>query len=1072
MAPSKKKASSAAASPASSSKKTSSAASKTEYQSIADQWAKAKAAQQAADAEAKAQGFATAKERAASQKEYRDRTNKQRKQGFERRWYWTVGFWVWLLLAHVVSIWLFTSGFLLTRFVLEDKSACDVPPIASSQASLSIDKGCWHPKQFDRAVVILIDALRYDFTVPVGSEEAQAFHNAFPFLHEMARQKPQNAFLRPFIADPPTTTLQRLKGLTTGTLPTFIDAGSNFAGTAIDEDNLLMQLRRNGKKIAHLGDDTWHALFPGYFEESISRAYDSFNVWDLHTVDNGVIDHIFPLLDKKRQGEWDLLIGHCLGVDHAGHRYGPNHAAMTAKLRQMDAFVRNVTESIDDKTLLIVMGDHGMDGKGDHGGESDDEVEAALWMYSKTPFFGRTKPEYAVPPATAKVRPVGQIDFVPTLALLLGLPIPFNNLGKPIEEAFAGIKGNDWANLAAVSKMAAAGIDRYQEAYFAARGITDGPVEAARKVFLASLGGSGAAAYEAFATFQGEVLEVCKGLWARFDVPRMIKGVLVGFFGLVVLMLYGSRTDDDEFVVHNNAELDYAEQQLDSLSGGKDEALHPDQHTHRDLLSWAWDVRVLGVAAITIGLALWRGQSLDSPAFVLLSVMLASMAATLHKTGKTLLNLLPTSVWGWMAVFFSVSHSVGFASNSYTVWEDTILLFFITTFAVCAAISSLRIESKVDRTMAIYHAVAFALLGRLASFSKLCREEQMPFCTSTYYASASSSTSAVWQLAIPLIVFAVLPSVIKSFMTPTRSYDGLAPAWIGVVFRTGVFLAALYWVIDAADNGDWLESILPSGSVKTTGVYVAQTVLAIAFVAGTTAFIWAPPSVSILTSAEGGNRRITIMGYANALGARYVFLPLNVLLACLVVTKPMGFGALALMMWQILSLAEVLDLNGIKTETIGPIMLAILGNFYFFKTGHQAVLASIQWDAAFIPLSSIRYPWTPIVVALNTCAGPIIAAASVPLLTMWKVGPKQKGVLETAARSAAVFVAYYAVEAVATMAFAGHLRRHLMLFRVFSPRFMMAALMLVVVDVAVLVFALLGVRANTLAISDVFEWAD
>ncbi len=68
-----------------------------------------------------------------------------------------------------------------------------------------------------------------------------------------------------------------------------MDAGSNFAGTAIEEDNLLMQMKDAGKRIVHLGDDTWCALFPGYFEEGISRAYDSFNVWDLHTVDNGVI---------------------------------------------------------------------------------------------------------------------------------------------------------------------------------------------------------------------------------------------------------------------------------------------------------------------------------------------------------------------------------------------------------------------------------------------------------------------------------------------------------------------------------------------------------------------------------------------------------------------------------------------------------------------------------------------------------------------------------------------------------------------------------------------------------------
>ena len=76
--------------------------------------------------------------------------------------------------------------------------------------------GCWHPKQFDKAVVILIDALRYDFTVPFQSTDTRQtpnyYHNGLSFLYETAVNHPQNAFLRPFIADPPTTTLQRLKG--------------------------------------------------------------------------------------------------------------------------------------------------------------------------------------------------------------------------------------------------------------------------------------------------------------------------------------------------------------------------------------------------------------------------------------------------------------------------------------------------------------------------------------------------------------------------------------------------------------------------------------------------------------------------------------------------------------------------------------------------------------------------------------------------------------------------------------------------------------------------------------------
>lgn len=51
-------------------------------------------------------------------------------------------------------------------------------------------------------------------------------------------------------SDPPTTTLQRLKGITTGSLPTFIDMGSNFGGSSIVEDSFIGQLSSAGKKVS------------------------------------------------------------------------------------------------------------------------------------------------------------------------------------------------------------------------------------------------------------------------------------------------------------------------------------------------------------------------------------------------------------------------------------------------------------------------------------------------------------------------------------------------------------------------------------------------------------------------------------------------------------------------------------------------------------------------------------------------------------------------------------------------------------------------------------------------------
>ncbi|TAQ83832.1 hypothetical protein B7494_g7844 [Chlorociboria aeruginascens] len=950
-----------------------------DYKSVAAQYVRAKAIKDAEDA-AKEKGVLNGK---GAKKTAADKLNERKAERFRREWAWVAGFFVWLLFIHAIGIYFFTKGFLLTRLVLEEKSSCSLPPIPIMtlfEGAGTQEGGCWHKKSFDRAVVIIIDALRYDFTVPFNnisdvnsgvSNPAQAFHNSLPFLYDMALNQPQNAFLLPFIADPPTTTLQRLKGLTTGTLPTFVDAGSNFAGTAIEEDNLLMQLKDLGRKIVHLGDDTWTALFPGYFEEGISRAYDSFNVWDLHTVDNGVTEHILPLLAKDRMGEWDVMFAHYLGVDHAGHRYGPNHPAMTAKLQQMDGVLREVVKALDDDTLLIVMGDHGMDGKGDHGGESDDEVEAALWMYSRKGIFGRTDTEFVTPPQTAKVRPVNQIDLVPTLALLLGLPIPFNNLGRPIEEAFAGKKGNAWENLASVARITAAGIKRYQAAYYLARGVDESTVDgspyslwntATQAIASSSSKEVWKDGYRTFTAFQAETLRICRSLWARFDVPCMTLGIGILMTGAVTLYLFAIAGAEDEAAV-DDPELDRAEHQLEIEQFEKGDVLE-DEESSAPVLQGALTGSLAGALA---GPNVWflygDGSLLD---FVLGGASIGGLIGTLlmqFASRVQFSNPLPTSVWGWMALIFTVSQSIGFASNSYTIWEDSILLFFISTFGFIAAMSSLRREKVEARILGVYHSLLFAGLGWVASFSKLCREEQMPYCKSTYYASATSSTSAPWQLVIPFVLAIFLPHIFKSYYVGSRSYEGFAPIWIGWAFRFGLILSAVFWTLDAADDGEWFPD-LPNGVLKNIRVPIAQTIFAIALGAGITAFGYAPPCVTVTTAAvpsnpnsknpPPSNTTVIILGYANTHGTRYFLLVLNILLSILLVQKPMGAGSISLMAWQILSLLEILDLNSLTTSPIGPAILALLGSFHFFKTGHQTTLSSIQWESAFIPLHSIR----------------------------------------------------------------------------------------------------------------------
>lgn len=48
---------------------------------------------------------------------------------------------------------------------------------------------------------------------------------------------------------------------------------------------------------------------------------------------------------------------------------------------------RSVLDRLQNDTLLVVMGDHGMTDTGDHGGESQKETDAAIFLYSPSPLF-------------------------------------------------------------------------------------------------------------------------------------------------------------------------------------------------------------------------------------------------------------------------------------------------------------------------------------------------------------------------------------------------------------------------------------------------------------------------------------------------------------------------------------------------------------------------------------------------------------------------------------------------------------------------------------------------------------
>ncbi|XP_024514960.1 GPI ethanolamine phosphate transferase 3 isoform X1 [Selaginella moellendorffii] len=346
---------------------------------------------------------------------------------------------LYILALHSLAIFLFTSGFLLTRTELPNVSECADAAAAPCGRGSGSNASCWTDSGgVKRAIVVIIDALRFDFLA--RSEffsESKPWMDRLTVLQDLAENE-ANARIFKYVADPPTTTLQRLKGLTTGGLPTFIDVGHSFGAPAIVEDNLILQLARNGKRVVMMGDDTWLQLFPNHFSEAY--PFPSFNVKDLHTVDNGVISNIFP---KLHQNNWDLLIAHFLGVDHVGHIFGVESPLMVEKLTQYNNVLEEIISilqkesgpgGLHENTMLIVMGDHGQTLNGDHGGGTAEEVDTGLFAMVLGGRKGKdihcSSCGLCMDASSPGISTLPQLDFAPTLSTILGVPIPFGSVGR------------------------------------------------------------------------------------------------------------------------------------------------------------------------------------------------------------------------------------------------------------------------------------------------------------------------------------------------------------------------------------------------------------------------------------------------------------------------------------------------------------------------------------------------------------------------------------------------------------------------------------------------------------------
>ncbi|KAJ8670761.1 hypothetical protein QAD02_002020 [Eretmocerus hayati] len=937
----------------------------------------------------------------------------------------------WGAFSMICGLFLFTNGFFLRKNVIDQESSCIQSQTDSVNFKEPIAAAAECLKPSARVILLIVDALKYEFADEFDDAiAAPTFHrNKLTVIKDALKNHPENARLFKFIADPPTTTMQRLKGITTGTLPTFIDISNNFAADYIVEDNFIALNQENGN--IFMGDDTWIKLYPQKFMRKYGAP--SFDVSDLDTVDNEVRAKIFDEMSKQ---DWSLLIAHILGVDHCGHKHGMHHPEMLRKLNETNNLIQGIISQIDKSTqdtILFVVGDHGMTESGDHGGDSLDEIEAAMFVYSTLPLMNMNSFTQIEEKSI-----VNQIDIVPTISTILGIPIPFSNLGQliieavPLRELSENSKMNNirfithslWRNIYQVhhfvkTYLSQNSISSEQEV----KDLKNMFSELSEKVKLLK----NDVDFEHFVMMAEEFFLTVRKIfykeWVQFEPILMSRGLIIFFcsmfsFFIVVTGLIGNRmcsileSSFLTFVVSATSIVFVAIFILDQLE------LIDDFENISLFMCGLVPILCFGILLI---------QNWDH------------VSETWYEESrrkKTIMNFFSRIVL--------VTVAFGAFSNSYIIEENKILSFFLVTL-ICSLVYSLKSKNSaensdkkklnsekfVGRVFSLLIVPVIVLIVcsfiRTSNFFWRQREEQkaknmneetfMSFVIGKTGSVVSNDIEIIFVLtAIALI--ATYISVVKMWLRNCGNLSGYSVSELIPRFFPGLIVVCIscYWILKLQKNSKF--SSIFSQRINSLPIIIYSLIvngIILIFYRPLTVFILPKEKESISIHKEESsvpkifekmknvlykkkNEDVNEMPIVFGLGTVYsaCFILLSVFL-CLVYILLLGFvitPSVILMNLVCLGLLYFSALDRINTASSMERLLHVpnlpilcwflIAEYFFYATGHQATFSTIHWDAGFVGVDgsyNVNF-LRAILIGMNTFGSHIVLGVTLPLLVI------------------------------------------------------------------------------------------
>lgn len=267
-----------------------------------------------------------------------------------------------------------------------------------------------------RVVLVLVDGLRLDASRNMSR------------LNEL-RQRGADLSVRvgqPSLSYPSWTviasgTWQEVSGVTT-----------NWYEGEVQVDTIFKAARDAGMPAVVVGGGGWKKLYGSHFTEFVKvpgPEDESAPPEAWAQMDSDSLRLAIRVLDDYPEG---LILVYFGGTDELAHLYGGGSSQYLGEVQQVDGYIGRLVERLDlEKDVLIVTADHGHVDIGGHGGWERSVLHVPLVMVGKAIRHGAY---------TERL----QADIAPTVAALLGIPIPVHAQGRPLVEmleASAEVKG-------------------------------------------------------------------------------------------------------------------------------------------------------------------------------------------------------------------------------------------------------------------------------------------------------------------------------------------------------------------------------------------------------------------------------------------------------------------------------------------------------------------------------------------------------------------------------------------------------------------------------------------------------